>query len=157
MSVQTSYSVYHGEKYAGQVVNLIDSVSRYNGTGAAIPFGYAVVSDGEGKAKLPTSTDTALTFEGIAMREVNRAYAAGETFGAVDGQDFTVVTVAGKMAVVAGATVGLNDAVYFGVGADVAGKFTNAAGTGVTAAVLIPKAKFLEAGDEDDIVWVKFS
>lgn len=157
MSVQTSYSVYHGEKYAGQVVNLIDSVSRYNGTGAAIPFGYAVVSDGAGKAKLPTSTDTALTFEGIAMREVNRAYGPNDTFGAVDGQDFTVVTAAGKVAVVAGATVGLNDAVYFGVGDDVAGKFTNAAGTGVTAAVLIPKAKFLEAGDEDDIVWVKFS
>lgn len=157
MSVQTSYSVYHGEKYAGQVVNLIDSVSRYNGTGAAIPFGYAVVSDGAGKAKLPTATDTALTFEGIAMREVNRAYAPGDAFGAVDGQDFTVVTAAGKVAVVAGATVSLNDAVYYGVGADVAGKFTNAAGTGATAAVLISKAKFLEAGDEDDVVWVKFS
>lgn len=157
MSVQTSYSVYHGEKYAGQVINLIDSVSRYNGTGAAIPFGYAVVSDGAGKAKLPTPTDTALTFEGIAMREVNRAYGPNDTFGAVDGQDFTVITAAGKVAVVAGATVDLNDAVYFGVGADVAGKFTNAAGAGVTAAVPIPKAKFLEAGDEDDIVWVKFS
>ena len=57
-------------------MNLIDSVSRHNGTGAAIPFGYAVVSDGAGsKAKPPTATDTALTFEGIVMREVNRAYA----------------------------------------------------------------------------------
>ena len=157
MSVQTSYSVYHGAKYAGQVINLIDSVSRYNGTGAAIPFGYAVVSDGPGKVKLPTDTDTALTFEGIAMREVNRAYAAGDTFGAVDGQDFTVVTAAGKIAVVAGATVAQDEAVYFGIGADVAGKFTNDAGTGVTEAVLISKAKFLEAGDEDEVVWVKFS
>jgi len=157
MSVQTSYSVYHDAKYAGQVVNLIDSVSRYNGTGAAIPFGYAVVSDGEGKAKLPTATDTALTFEGIAMREVNRAYAPGDTFGAVDGQDFTVVTAAGKVAVVAGATVAQDEAVYFGIGSSVAGKFTNAAGTGVTEAVLISKAKFLEAGDADDVVWVKFA
>lgn len=157
MSVQNSYSVYHGEKYAGQVVNLIDSVSRYNGTGAAIPFGYAVVSDGAGKSKLPTATDTELTFDGIAMRELNRAYGDGEAFGAVDGQDFTVITAAGKVAVVAGATVGLNDAVYFGVGADVAGKFTNVAGTGATASVLISKAKFLEAGDVGDIVWVKFS
>jgi hypothetical protein len=157
MSVQTSYSVYHGAKYAGQVVNLIDSVSRYNGTGAAIPFGYAVVSDGEGKAKLPTAADTALTFEGISMREVNRAYGPTDTFGSVDGQDFTVVTSAGKIAVVAGATVAINDAVYFGIGSSVAGKFTNAAGTGVTAAILISKAKFLEAGDADDVVWVKFS
>lgn len=157
MSVQNSYSVYHNEKYAGQVINLIDSVSRYNGTGAAIPFGYAVVSDGAGKAKLPTATDTALTFDGIAMREVNRAYAEGDSFGAVDGQGFTVITAAGKVAVVAGATVALNDAVYFGVGADVAGKFTNEAGSDATAAVLISQAKFLEAGDEDEIVWVKLS
>lgn len=157
MSVQTSYSVYHGEKYAGQVVNLIDSVSRYNGTGDSIPFGYAVVSDGAGKAKLPTASDTALTFEGIVMREVNRAYSVGETFGAVDGQDFTVVTAAGKMAVVAGSSVAQDDAVYFGVGADVAGKFTNAAGTGATLAVLLSKAKFLEDGSADDVVWVKFS
>lgn len=157
MSVQTSYSVYHGEKYAGQVVNLIDSVSRYNGTGAAIPFGYAVTSDGEGKAKIAGAGDTVLNFEGIAMREVNRAYGPSDTFGAVDGQDFTVVTAAGKIAVVAGDTVAQDDAVYFGIGSSVAGKFTNAAGTGVTEALLISKAKFLEAGSADDTVWVKFS
>ncbi|CAH9012212.1 virion structural protein [Vibrio phage F35 g1] len=157
MTVQNSYAVYHGEKYAGQVVNLIDSVSRYNGTGDSIPFGYAVVSDGEGKSKLPTASDTALTFDGISMREVNRAYSVGETFGAVDGQDFTAITAAGKVAVVVGMTVAQNDPVYFGVGADVAGKFMNEAGTGTTAAVLLEKAKFLESGVEDDAVWVKFS
>ena len=36
----------------------------------------------------------------------------------------------------------------------VAGKFTNAAGTGVTEAVEITGAKFQEAGVDGDAVWI---
>ena len=60
----------------------------------------------------------------------------------------------GRVAVVAGATVANRDPVFLGIGADVAGKFTNAAGTGVTEAVEITGAKFQEAGVDGDAVWI---
>jgi hypothetical protein len=162
MAVQTSYSVYHAAKYAGQVnqLNPFDSVSRHNGTGATIPFGYAVVTSGTDGAALPVDTDTELTFIGVSMRELNRAFEDSETFGAKDAQDFTVVT-SGRVAVVAGATVAKDDPVYMIVGDGTTpntllGKFTNVVGATTTTAVLIPNAKFEEAGTLDAATWVKF-
>lgn len=159
MAVQTSYNVYHDEKYAGAVnaINPYSTVSRLNGTGDSIPFGYGVVTDStvENGAKLPAAIDTALTFTGVAMRELNRSFADNETFGAVDDQDFTVVQD-GRVAVVLGGTVTKDAQLYLGVGADVAGTFTASAGTGDTLAVLITNAKFEEAGDAGDVVWAKF-
>lgn len=156
MSVQTSYSVYHDAKYAGNVINLISSVSRYNDSGVVIPFGYAVVSDGEGKGRLPTAADTALNFEGVAMRELNRAYYPDDAFGAQVARDFTVVQKATKTAVVPAVSVSKDDPVYMGVGADVAGRFTNVAGTGATAAVLLSGVKFDEDGVEDDPTYIAY-
>ena len=155
MAVQTTYSVYHAEKYAGAVnsVNPYGTVSKLNTDSATIPFGYGVVSDGSGGMELPTSSSTALEFMGVSMRELNRAYADGETFGAPVGRDGTVVTF-GKVAGVAGGTVTEDGAVYLGVGSAVAGKFMAAAGTGTSLAVLISNAKFLESGVADDAVWI---
>ena len=162
MAVQTTYSEYHAAKYAGQVnqLNPYDSVSRLNGTGDSIPFGYGVVTSGTDGAALPTNTDTALTFVGVAMRELNRAFESGETFGAKDGQDFTVVTE-GRVAVVAGATVAKDDPVYLIIGDGTTpnallGKFSNVVGSTTSTGVLIPDAKFEEAGTDGDATWVKF-
>ena len=157
MAVQTAYSINHAAKYAGMVnqMNPFDTVSRFNGTGATIGFGFGVVTDGTDGAKLPVAASTATQFIGVAMRELNRAYQDNETFGAKDANDFTVVT-SGRIAVVAGATVAKDEAVFLGVGSSVAGKFTNAAGTGVTLAVAIPNAKFEEAGVLDAALYVYF-
>ncbi|AUR99189.1 hypothetical protein NVP1263B_29 [Vibrio phage 1.263.B._10N.286.51.B1] len=155
MAVQTTYSVYHAAKYAGAVnsVNPYATESKLNTDTVNIPFGYGVVADGETGMILPSTGDTAADFVGVAMRELNRAYADGETFGAPVGRDGTVVTH-GRVAVVAGATVANRDPVFLGIGADVAGKFTNAAGTGATEAVEITGAKFQEAGVDGDAVWI---
>ena len=158
MPVQTTYSVYHAEKYAGAVnsVNPYGTVSKLNTDTVSIPFGYGVVADGESGMTLPATDSVATEFVGIAMRELNRAYADSETFGAPVGRDHAVVTF-GKVAGVAGATVAYGDAVYMGVGVDVQGKFTNAAGTGDTLAVAITGAKFLEAGADGEAVWISLS
>lgn len=155
MAVQTTYSVYHGEKYAGAVnaTNPYGDTSKLNADTVTIPFGYGVVSDGEGGMVLPTSGSTAAEFIGIVMRELNRAYQDGETFGAQVGRTHSVVTF-GKVAGVAGETVAKDEPVFLGVGADVAGKLMNAAGSGATLAIAITGAKFLEAGGDGDAVWI---
>lgn len=155
MAVQTSYSVYHAEKYAGAVnsVNPYATESKLNTDTVNIPFGYGVVADGESGMKLPTAGSVIADFVGVSMRELNRAYADGAAFGAEKDQDGTVVTH-GRVAVVAGATVANRDPVFLGVGSAVAGKFTNVAGTGTTAAVQVVGAKFQEAGVDGAAVWV---
>ena len=102
MAVQTSYSVYHAAKYAGAVnsVNPYATESKLNTDTVNIPFGYGVIADGETGMILPSTGDTAADFVGVSMRELNRAYADGETFGAPVGRDGTVVTH-GRVAVVA--------------------------------------------------------
>jgi len=158
MAVQTTYSVYHAEKYAGAVnsVNPYGTVSKLNASDAVVPYGYGVVTDGNGGMELPSASSTALEFIGIAMREVNRAYADGEAFGDPIGRDGTVVTF-GKVAGVAGMAVAESEQVFLGVGSAVAGKFMSEAGTGTSAAISITGAKFLESGVEDGAVWISLS
>ncbi len=160
MAVQTSYSVYHDEKYAGAVnsINPYGTVSKINNEGDTIPFGYGVVTDGENGMILPTDSSVATEFVGITMRELNRAYEDSETFGAQDARDGAVVTF-GRVAGVAGGTVVKDDSVYMIVGDGTTpnedlGKFTNAVGSGTTTAVAISNAKFLEGGDADEAVWI---
>lgn len=160
MAVQTSYSVYHDEKYAGAVnsVNPYGTVSKFNDTGDTIPFGYGVVSDGEDGMALPTDSSTASNFIGITMRELNRAYEDSETFGAQDQRDGAVVTF-GRVAGVLGGTVAKDDSVYMVIGDGTTpntllGTFTNSVGSGTSTAVAVSNAKFLEAGDAADAVWI---
>lgn len=162
MAVQTTYSINHAAKYAGMVnqMNPFDTVSRYNGTGDTIGFGYGVVTSGTDGAALPDETATASAFIGVAMREMNRAFQDDETFGAKDANDFTVVTT-GRIAVVAGITVAKDDPVYLIIGDGTAGntlvgKFSNVIGADETTGVLIPNAKFEEAGVLDAALYVQF-
>ena len=153
MAVQTSYSTDHAALYKGQIVDgqLLNSVSRLNKSGATIPYGQGVVSDGKGAATLPGDASTAAQFNGVVMRETNRAYADGDTFGAPDERDMTVVTL-GVIAVELLDTVTLDSPVYLRVGATGRGDFSGIVGTGVTLGVLVPNAKFKSAGGAGDLV-----
>ncbi len=147
MSVQTTYSTKHGAAYAGLLADqqLSNTVSKLNkSTTVTIPFGYGVVTDGDNGAKLPVAASTAAQFIGVARYELNRAYTAGQTLGAVPQKDFSVVT-RGVIWVTAADNVSKDDPVYVIVGDGTnQGKFSNAAGTGATAAVAVANAKWLD-------------
>lgn len=149
MSVQTTYSTKHGAAYAGLLADqqLSNTVSKLNkSTTVTIPFGYGVVTDGDDGAKLPVAASTAAQFIGVARYELNRAYTDGQTLGAVPQKDFSVVT-RGVIWVTAAANVSKDDSVYVIVGDGTGtnqGKFSNAAGTGATAAVAVANAKWLD-------------
>jgi hypothetical protein len=154
MAVQTSYSIDHGAAYAGMLADqqVLNTVSKLNASGSTIEYGKAVATDTTaGNARLVSTGDTVLDFNGVVMRELNRAYATGDTFGVPDNRDMTVITE-GVVWVKAAATVAVDEQVYFRVGATNQGDFSNAAGTGVTESILLTGAKFLTAGDTGDLV-----
>lgn len=153
MPVQTSYSTTHNPAYAGMPADLqlCNMVSKLNASGDVIPYGKGVVSDGENAAQLPDASSTANEFAGVAMYELNRAQFDGAMDGAVNGYDFTSITV-GPVWVIAAATVVKDDPVFLRVGATQNGDFSNAAGTGATLSVQIPNAKFLSGGNAGDLV-----
>lgn len=146
MTVQTTYGVDHGESYAGMLVDqqLHNTVSRLNKTGVVINWGKGVVTDGDNGAKIPDSGSVATEFNGVVMRELNRAYTDEQAAdaGAVPEQDFTVVTH-GTIWVTAATIVAKDDPVFLRVGATNVGDFANVVGTGATASVEITNAKFL--------------
>jgi hypothetical protein len=153
MSVQTNYGIEHADRYLGMVADsqLINTVSRLNKGAVNIAFGKGVVTDGENGAKLPTSASVLKSFNGVAMRELNRAYMDEETFGAAAGFDFSVITD-GVVFVKTLADVTIDDAVFLRVGATDAGDFAKAAGSGVTLSIAITGAKFLETKSAGEIV-----
>jgi hypothetical protein len=155
MAVQTTYGVYHNAKYAGAVnsVNPYATVSKLNTSGENIPYGLFVAGDGDNGFTALTDASTATDVIGVTMRELNRAYADDETFGAVAGRDAAIVNL-GHVAVTTAAAVAITDTVYVGVGSDVAGMVTNAAGSGTTLAVELPGAKFAESVDAGEPVFV---
>jgi len=153
MAVQGGYTINHRAALAGMVADgqLCNTVSKLNKSDTVyIPWGSGVVSDGENGAKLPTSSSTAAEFNGVVKYELNRAHADG-TSGAIPLYDMTVVTT-GAIWVNALDTVAKDDAVYLRVGATDAGSFSGIVGTGATAGVLIPGAKFLTGGEAGDLV-----
>ena len=158
MTVQTSYSIDHAEAYAGMKADQqeINTVSKFNKSAATIVYGKAVATDTEGSSRLVATGDTALDFNGVVMRELNRAYADGDTFGAPDDTDMTVITH-GVVWVVAAETVAVDEQAYMRVGATTQGDWSNAAGTGVTESILIPNAKFITAGALGDLVKLSLS
>lgn len=154
MPVQTSHTLDHGVAYAGMVADLQlrNTVSKVNDGSATIPYGKGVVSSGEYGADLPVPASTAAEFIGVAQRELNRAYADGETFGAPTERDFSVVTQGVIWVVAASDSVVKDEPVYLRVGATNTGDFANAAGSSATLSVAIPGAKFLTGGDTGDLV-----
>ena len=150
MAVQTTYSTSHNAADAGMLVDeqLFNTVSKLNkSTTVTIPYGYGVVTDGDDGAKLPVAGSVLKNFIGIAHRELNRAYTASQVFGAVPQYDFSVITD-GKVWVTASVAVAKDDPVYLIVGDGTGtnqGKFSNVAGTGATAAILITGAKWVSS------------
>lgn len=142
----------HGEAYEGMPADgqTYNHVSKLNGTAAAIAYGRGVVSDAvdpETSAMLPGPTSTPGKFVGVVVRELNRAYMDNQFFGAPMDRDMTVRTM-GPVWVRALVAVAVDDPVYLvnGEGAN-QGRFTNAAGTGATAGILIPNAKWTKAAE----------
>ncbi len=152
MAVLGGNTIDHGVAYAGQVADLQlrNKISKLNKTAASIAYGKGLVTDDEQSAKLPVPASTAAQFNGVLVYELNRARQDGET-GAPDGYDMTLLTE-GVIWVKVLDTVAKDAPVYLRVGATGAGDFSGIAGTGATAGVLIAGAKFLTAGDADDLV-----
>ncbi len=153
MAVQTTYTIDHAEAYAGMKADqqLNNTVSKLNKGATNILFGKAIVSDGENGGKVAVGASVAKDFNGVAMRELNRAIADGDALGAVAGHDFTVITH-GVVWVTVLDTVVKDDPVYMRVGATSIGDFSGIVGTGVTLGVILPDVKFITGGDAGDLV-----
>ena len=153
MTVQTTYAIDHAEAYAGMKADqqINNTVSKLNKSGATIVFGKAVATDTEGSSRLVATGDTTLDFNGVVMRELNRAYADGDVFGAPDDKDMTVITH-GVVWVVAAEAVAVDEQAFMRVGATSQGDWSNAAGAALTESISIVGAKFITAGAQGDLV-----
>lgn len=151
--IAQSYGLNHNPAYAGMVVDgeLNNIISKLNQTDVTIRYGAAVVRDGEGAATYPADDGVHDKFVGVAVRELNRAYTDGQTFGAVPAKDFSVLT-AGVIYVVAAEAVTEGAPAFFRVGSDSNGNFAAAVGAGDTLAIAIPNAKFVSAGAAGSLV-----
>jgi len=150
MSITGGYTLNHGDRYAGMVVNaeLNNSVSKINTSDAVIPWGIFVARDGADGMALVTDTTTAADIIGVLRRELNRAQADGDAAGAPADRDATVLT-AGTIYVTTLGAVTAGQDVYAVIGASGTpaanpGIANNAAGTGATTGVKVTGAKFIE-------------
>lgn len=152
MAIQGGYTLDHNKAFVGQIADgqLSDIVSKLNKGAANIAFGSAVVEDGVDAAKLPTTASTAPNFVGVAVRELNRAYAHtdGSDFGAVANKDFSVMTT-GAIWVKVGEAVTARDPACFYITAGNFGKFGKTAAGG--SQIAIPNAKFLTSATANGI------
>ena len=142
----TSYGLNHGNAFAGMVADdqVSNVVTKTNITATTVPYGKGVVRDTTtntetGIGTIATTT-TAAMFVGVAVRELNRAYNTGDTFGAVPAKDFSVLT-AGTIWVTVRETVVPGDAACLIINATNPGDFKKTAGA--NDAVAITGAKFL--------------
>ncbi|QIC52810.1 hypothetical protein AXX01_00074 [Acinetobacter phage LAPP1] len=142
----TSYGLNHDAAFTGMVADgqVANIVSKINDDTATVAYGKGVVRNGEKGFLAATSTSVAADFVGVLVRELNRSYADGATFGAPVDRPASVLT-AGVIWVTVATAVAVGDAAYLRVGATQTGDFANAAGTGATLSVAIPGAKFLTA------------
>jgi hypothetical protein len=142
----TGYGLNHGNAFAGMVADdqVSNVVTKTNITATTVPYGKGVVRDTTtntetGIGTIATTT-TAAMFVGVAVRELNRAYNTGDTFGAVPAKDFSVLT-AGTIWVTVRETVVPGDAACLIINATNPGDFKKTAGG--NDAVAITGAKFL--------------
>ncbi|KAB1444199.1 structural cement protein Gp24 [Bordetella bronchiseptica] len=150
MPITGGYTLNHGDRYAGMVVNaeLNNSVSKLNKSGATVPWGVFVARDGDGAFKPVTDTTTAANIIGVLRRELNRAQLDGSTGGAPDDRDATVLTAGTIYVPTLGAvTAGQDVYAVVGTSANAApspGIANNAAGADATLGVKVSGAKFIE-------------
>lgn len=142
----TSYGLNHDAAFTGMVADgqVANIVSKINDDTVTVAYGKGVVRSGEKGFKAVTADSTAGNFVGVLVRELNRAYADGATFGAPVDRPASVLT-AGVIWVTVAEAVGAGDAAFLRVGATQTGDFAKAAGSEATASVAIPGAKFLTA------------
>lgn len=150
MPITGGYTINHGDRYAGMVVDaeVNNSVSKLNKSGAVVPWGLFVSRDGDDGFAPVDDTTTAPDVIGVLRRELNRAQLDGATGGAPADRDASVLT-AGTIYVPTLDAVSAGQPVYAVIGTDAApaataGIANNAAGTAATTGVLIPGAKFIE-------------
>lgn len=142
----TSYGLNHDAAFTGMVADgqVANIVSKINDDTATVAYGKGVVRSGEKGFKAATSASTADDFVGVLVRELNRSYADGATFGAPVDRPASVLT-AGVIWVTVAEAVDVGDAVFLRVGATQTGDFAKTAGASATLSVAIPGAKFLTA------------
>ncbi|AFZ77576.1 virion structural protein [Klebsiella phage JD001] len=142
----TSYGLNHDAAFTGMVADgqVANIVSKINDDTATVAYGKGVVRSGEKGFKAATAVSTAGNFVGVLVRELNRSYADGATFGAPIDRPASVLT-AGVIWVTVAEDVAVGDAAYLRVGATQTGDFAKAAGSEATLSVAIPGAKFLTA------------
>lgn len=143
----TGYGLNHGNAFAGMVADnqVSNIVTKTNITAVTVPYGKGVVRDTTnntetGIGTIAAATTTAAMFVGVAVRELNRAYDTGDTFGAVPAKNFSVLT-AGTIWVTVRETVVPGDAACLIINATNPGDFKKTAGA--NDAVAITGAKFL--------------
>jgi hypothetical protein len=142
----TSYGLNHDAAFTGMVADgqVANIVSKINDDTVTIAYGKGVVRSGEKGFKAATADSTADNFVGVLVRELNRAYADGATFGAPVDRPASVLT-AGVIWVTVAEPVAVGDAAFLRVGATQTGDFAKTAGESATLSVVIPGAKFLTA------------
>lgn len=148
MPITGGYTLNHGDRYAGMVVDAQtnNSVSKLNKSGATVPWGVFVARSGDGFASV-TDTTTAANIIGALRRELNRAQDP-DAAGAPKDRDATVLTTGTIYMTTLGAVTAGQD-VYAVVGASATpaanpGIANNAAGATATLGVKVPGAKFVE-------------
>lgn len=142
----TSYGLNHDAAFTGMVADgqVANIVSKINDDTATVAYGKGVVRNGEKGFKAATADSTAADFVGVLVRELNRSYADGETFGAPVDRPASVLT-AGVIWVTVAEAVAVGDAAFLRVGTTQTGDFAKTAGESATLSVAIPGAKFLTA------------
>lgn len=141
MPITGGYTLNHGDRYAGMVVDAQtnNSVSKLNKSGATVPFGVFVARDGDDGFTTVGTGATAADIIGVLRRELNRAQVDGATGGAPEDRDASVLT-AGTIYVHTTGAVNQGDPVHVVPGGADAGKATATA----TDNVAIAGAKFIE-------------
>lgn len=142
----TSYGLNHDAAFTGMVADgqVANIVSKINDDTATVAYGKGVVRNGEKGFKAATADSTGDNFVGVLVRELNRAYTDGATFGAPVDRPASVLT-AGVIWVTVAEDVAVGDAAFLRVGATQTGDFAKTAGESATLSVAIPGAKFLTA------------
>lgn len=142
----TSYGLNHDAAFTGMVADgqVANIVSKINDDTATVAYGKGVVRNGEKGFKAATADSTGDNFVGVLVRELNRSYADGATFGAPVDRPASVLT-AGVIWVTVAEDVAVGDAAFLRVGATQTGDFAKTGGSAATLSVAIPGAKFLTA------------
>lgn len=141
MPITGGYTLNHGDRYAGMVVDAQanNSVSKLNKSGGTVPWGVFVARDGNDGFTTVGASATAADIIGALRREMNRAQLDGETGGAPADRDASVLTT-GPIYVHTTGAVNQGDPVFVVPGTADAGKATATEEDNVA----IAGAKFIE-------------